>query len=193
MTAGAFRLLLEVGSRQWGGNEWALDLNVGRFDQETGEHDGSISWSITRHEEGGDGDDEKPIDRTADLIRSFLRDEPWQHTKSQVVSFVGGNRKTTFEVFGGLVTSGEIIGEKRQIENTSGQRRSAHVYALSSSVLGNHSDSEPATAGSGTAIASSSRVGNRSEPLTSESGTTSGVPDVKHKEPGTGTGQKQEQ
>jgi hypothetical protein len=43
---GRFRLLLEVGSRQWGGTSWDLDLDVGTFNIDAGEFDGDITWSI---------------------------------------------------------------------------------------------------------------------------------------------------
>lgn len=46
VAGGRFRLALEVGSRQWGGNAWNLDLNIGAFDIERGEHDGPITWSL---------------------------------------------------------------------------------------------------------------------------------------------------
>lgn len=49
---GRFKLLLEIGSRQWGGSTWELDLNVGRFDVETGEYDGAITWELRRSNAG---------------------------------------------------------------------------------------------------------------------------------------------
>lgn len=44
--AGKFRLGLALGSRQWGGTTWDLDLDIGRFDPELGLHDGPIGWNI---------------------------------------------------------------------------------------------------------------------------------------------------
>ena len=46
--AGTFRLRMDIGSRQWGGMSWELDLNIGRFDIESGSHDGEISWDLRR-------------------------------------------------------------------------------------------------------------------------------------------------
>ena len=45
--AGSFRLTLEVGSRQWGGATWDLDLNIGHFNEDTGTHDGEITWDLS--------------------------------------------------------------------------------------------------------------------------------------------------
>lgn len=46
---GRFQLLLEVGSRRWGGATWELDLDVGHFNAELGRHDGAIAWELRRH------------------------------------------------------------------------------------------------------------------------------------------------
>ena len=48
VAAGMFTLTLEIGSRQWGGSTWELDLDIGRFDEETGTHDGEITWDLRR-------------------------------------------------------------------------------------------------------------------------------------------------
>ncbi|MCZ7529735.1 MAG: helicase RepA family protein [Acidimicrobiia bacterium] len=45
--AGHFQLLLDIGSRQWGGTQWDLNLNLGHFDPELGNHDGPITWTST--------------------------------------------------------------------------------------------------------------------------------------------------
>lgn len=44
---GRFFLSLDVGSRQWGGHQWDLDLSIGRLDAETGTHDGEITWELS--------------------------------------------------------------------------------------------------------------------------------------------------
>lgn len=50
--AGRFRLAVDVGSRQWGGASYELDLDIGRFDADTGSHDGPIRFKVRRA--GGD-------------------------------------------------------------------------------------------------------------------------------------------
>jgi AAA domain-containing protein len=81
---GRFRLLLEVGSRQWGGNAWDLDLDVGAFDIDAGEFTGDITWTIAPHfEVSAEAGAE-------DAVIQTLVDEPWQHHKTQLVKIVGG-------------------------------------------------------------------------------------------------------
>jgi hypothetical protein len=46
--AGAFHLVLDVGSRQWGGASWSVHFDIGMFDEETAEHQGQIVWSVLR-------------------------------------------------------------------------------------------------------------------------------------------------
>jgi AAA domain len=85
VATGRFRLLLEVGSRQWGGTSWDLDLNVGTFNIDAGEFDGDITWAIAPHiAAAGEANAEEAVLDT-------LVDEPWQHTKTQLVKIVGGN------------------------------------------------------------------------------------------------------
>lgn len=46
--AGRFRLAVDIGSRQWGGASYELDLDVGRFDADAGNHDGPIRFQVRR-------------------------------------------------------------------------------------------------------------------------------------------------
>lgn len=55
VAGGRFWLRMEIGSRQWGGNAWNLDLTIGRFDPDTGTHDGPITWNLTEADTGSDG------------------------------------------------------------------------------------------------------------------------------------------
>lgn len=43
---GTFHLGLDIGSRQWGGTTWDLDLEIGRFNHDTGTHEGDITWDL---------------------------------------------------------------------------------------------------------------------------------------------------
>jgi hypothetical protein len=45
--AGRFRLAADIGSRQWGGGSWHIDWSIGRFDSESGSHDGAITFKVT--------------------------------------------------------------------------------------------------------------------------------------------------
>jgi len=87
--AGRFRLLLEIGSRQWGGSEWDLDINLGAFDIDTLTYDDAISWTINPHRAANVEDD------TDDAVIQTLVDEPWQHTRTELALRVKGNTQKT--------------------------------------------------------------------------------------------------
>jgi hypothetical protein len=113
--AGLFQLTLEIGSRQWGGTAWDLDLDIGHFDQDTGSHDGEISWDL-RRASGGSGrkstkDDAKAVRARQDII-DILTDCPWELTKSKIKVMVGGGRQTFDDIFNKMVEDGEIAHDK---------------------------------------------------------------------------------
>jgi hypothetical protein len=102
VAAGKFQLKLDLGSRQWGGSTWHLDLHIGRFDEDTGEHDGDITWHVRRATgtatSGSPGD--KDID-TRQAILGVLADRPGA-TKTDVFSLVKGNRERFHKAFNDL-------------------------------------------------------------------------------------------
>lgn len=67
VAAGRFALRLNVGSRQWGGSVWDVDLTIGRFDEIAGDHAGSITWTVTAAGAMSDDDahDADVVKRTA--------------------------------------------------------------------------------------------------------------------------------
>lgn len=77
---GRFKLVLDIGSRQWGGSTWDLDVSLGVFDHEAGEYDGGLGWEIRPHveSEGSAGD------QARDAILDVLEDMPWAFTKSEI-------------------------------------------------------------------------------------------------------------
>jgi len=86
---GQFYLTLEIGSRQWGGSEWELDLTVGRFDVEGGEFEGDISWAIRRSSGVTQTRDHKIEGRIIDA----LAERPWELTAFGLYELVKGNRE----------------------------------------------------------------------------------------------------
>jgi len=110
--AGQFYLVLDIGSRQWGGTTWDLDLSIGRFDPDTGTHDGDIEWDLRPHDPTDNDDAENRRDRKAqeraDMILDVLNDHPWEHTKSDILDKVGGKRTDTSVVFDKLASTGRI-------------------------------------------------------------------------------------
>lgn len=126
---GRFRLRLEIGSRQWGGSRWDLDLDLGAFDVDLGEFTGDISWHICRAE--------VPVGAEADhaaAILDLLRDEPYQHTKTEIVRHVGGKTTTTNGVFDVLVQNHQIRALELRREEK-GRRMTRPLWGLAGEPL----------------------------------------------------------
>lgn len=104
--AGQFHLTMQIGSRQWGGTIWDLDLNIGHFDEDTGCHDGDITWDLRRSAGGPSGKPatESPKAAACRLaILEVLADRPWKLTKTEIQERVGGNRTTFAMALASLV------------------------------------------------------------------------------------------
>lgn len=113
VTDGEFHLLLEVGSRQWGGREWDLDLTIGSFDEERGEHIGEIAWRVEPHIDGND-EPMKGDSSAAKRILQTLRDNPFVWTQTQVRESVGGNRDNFDRSWDRLVSDDEVVVRKME-------------------------------------------------------------------------------
>ena len=111
VNAGKFRLRLEVGSRQWGGDTLDLDLNIGSFDHDAGVHDGEITWGIETSAASakttGRGRERAKLE-----IGRVIRDNPGELTRTQVLEMVGGNKATAQHAFDELAEAGSIWCEK---------------------------------------------------------------------------------
>lgn len=105
LDAGRFELLLDIGSRQWGGATWDVDLNIGRFDNDTGEFDGPITWQIDRHIPG-------TAERVGDTILDVLADMPWAYSKTQIKQLVGGKATLFHAAWDELRSGGHIVCER---------------------------------------------------------------------------------
>jgi hypothetical protein len=129
---GLFRLTLEVGSRQWGGMTWDLDLDIGRFDIDTGSHDGQIAWDLHKARSSGTtaekANDAKAKARYA--ILETLADLPWSLTKTELKATVGGNRSTFDAALGELVDEGRIT-HNRLRRDESGIDKTRPLWGLS--------------------------------------------------------------
>lgn len=110
LEAGRFELLLDVGSRQWGGATWDIDLTIGRFDPDTGEFDGPITWNTQRHVPTS-------TERATDQILDVLADMPWAYTKTQIQQIVGGRKDRFDAAWKDLKDGGHIVCEAvRRVE-----------------------------------------------------------------------------
>lgn len=125
VAGGQFRLLLEVGSRQWGGTEWDLDLNVGRFDVELGEFDGDITWELRRHSE--------VAKRANDLetnVLALVETQPYQLTKEELAKSAGGNLKKARDLVTSLQAAGRIRPKTASRVRSDGKPMQVVVYVL---------------------------------------------------------------
>jgi hypothetical protein len=69
VNAGSFRLRVDLGSRQWGGSSWDVDLCIWRFDTDLGLHDGPITWTVCPAG-AAPADDVDPLDEVrAEVMR----------------------------------------------------------------------------------------------------------------------------
>lgn len=121
---GRFQLLLDIGSRQWGGGNWDVDLTIGQFDVDRAEFDGPITWVIRRHV------DDEPADNatvTADIL-DILSDEPWQFTKTQVRGLLGG-KTTRFNDAWDELRAANVIKADRAYRIEGGKKRGRDVWA----------------------------------------------------------------
>jgi hypothetical protein len=117
---GRFRLLMEIGSRQWGGTEWDLDLDIGRFDPDLGEFDGAITWDLRRHDPSAHSDESRVVE--------IVGNEPFQHTREQLAKRAGGNVERLRQVIDNADRKG-LIAVKLVIRNRSnGRPDKAWVY-----------------------------------------------------------------
>jgi hypothetical protein len=129
--AGAFRLTLDVGSRQWGGTTWDLDIDIGRFDEETGSHDGEITWDLHRGSGARVTEDKATAAglRTQTAIRDVLADCPWILTKTELMVRVGGNHAKFDAALEDLTRKG-IVAHDRRGRDESGITKTRPLWGL---------------------------------------------------------------
>jgi hypothetical protein len=105
---GRFHLDMSIGSRQWGGTAWELDLDIGRFNVDTGQHDGEITWALRRPAAAN-------ANRESDLfavVLDVLEEHPWQLTKAKLVEAVGGKATVARGLIDALVQDRRIKAER---------------------------------------------------------------------------------
>ena len=133
--AGRFRLRLDVGSRQWGGTSWDLDLDLGRFDPLTGDHDGAIAWRVTEASAAGIDPQEAHDAKIAEAMLALTRKARRKKTPFQKTALcreTAGNYSNNLAAFDLLVEHGVVVevtpvtvtaghGSKRQVARFEGR------------------------------------------------------------------------
>lgn len=131
---GRFRLLVEIGSRQWGGGSWDLDLDIGRFDPDSGFHDGDISWTITPHDSTADAEDAEAAAERAEEgkratyeteVLAVLRRAKTPLNKTTIIERAEGTDREVRKALARLVEVGQVVAEDRP---GGGGKRAQTVY-----------------------------------------------------------------
>lgn len=123
VAGGRFRLLLEIGSRQWGGTEWDLDLNVGRFDVEVGEFDGDITWELRRSSGASADSAEK-------RLLALVAERPGELTKEELARVAGGNLVKARALVVSIEDRGLIVPERARRMRSDGKPNQVWAYRL---------------------------------------------------------------
>jgi hypothetical protein len=117
---GLFRLTLEIGSRQWGGSTWNLDLDVGRFDEDLGEFEGSINWDLNRASAGP----ASVLDRVVALVLA----NPGMFTREEIGKKIGGKATVWRQAITDAVSRGQIAPSTSVRARTGGRPMPVTVY-----------------------------------------------------------------
>ena len=109
VAGGDIKLRLDIGSRQWGGSTWDLNLHVGTFDHDTGTHDGPITWEIEPATGSVAAGTSRDAAKTA--ITRVISDHPGEFTRTQILEKVGGNKTAAQGAFDDLARGESIRWE----------------------------------------------------------------------------------
>lgn len=126
---GRFWLLLEVGSRQWGGTKWDLDLDVGKFDPDLGEFDGDITWNINPAQAPTKAEAKDKTSATESAIVETLTDKAWDLTKTDVRAYVKGDRETFNRAWDRLEAD-RVIGSVQKHREEGGKLRPRDFWGV---------------------------------------------------------------
>lgn len=118
---GRFKLRLDIGSRQWGGSSWDLDLNVGAFDDHLNGHDGPITWDIRRADASDTGS-------TRGRVLAAVQEQPGEHTKEDLAKRAGGKLVDARKLIDRIETEGLIWPQLVQGKRSDGRSMTAWRY-----------------------------------------------------------------
>lgn len=128
---GLFYLTMGIGSRQWGGSTWDLDIEVGRFDIDTAEYDGSITWDLHRASTGA-----KTSARDAKVkILAAVMEQPGELTKEQAAKAGEMNLEKARALVTELETEGHIQARPVRVERSDGKTTTSMRYYATSSLV----------------------------------------------------------
>jgi hypothetical protein len=119
VAAGRFRLSLDIGSRQWGGSTWDLDLNIGSLGDDGLDHDGDITWEIRKAGVGG-------TDNPRARILAAVVEAPGEHGKEELAKAAGGRLTDARRLVDAVENAGQIW--QQRVPGTRADGRSHHSW-----------------------------------------------------------------
>jgi hypothetical protein len=77
---GRFRLRFDVGSRQWGGASYDLDLSLGRFDLALNDHVGGVTWTVrVARDDDPDAEARREAEKRSEVVTEIV--EAWRRRR----------------------------------------------------------------------------------------------------------------
>lgn len=124
---GEFRLTVQFGGREWGGAQYDVDWTVGRFNPETGTHDGELAvevrdaaWSTRKS---------GAVDYSA-RVEDCLRENPFALTRSEVLKTASGKEEALRVALDALMEVGRVVERADSKVGEDGKTRSRTVLGL---------------------------------------------------------------
>lgn len=118
---GEFSIGVQFGSRQWGGRQFTVDWSLGTFDEETGEHVGSLSYTVRNSDWNVKTGSSNNVIAIESQILALLTEQPLALTKSAAETVLkertqrGSN--AVREAWQALIDAGQITSEKRLVQH----------------------------------------------------------------------------
>jgi hypothetical protein len=125
VSAGHFEIEFDVGSRQWGGTEWDLVIDLGAYDADAMDHCGEIIWHMERVDGGRKNKNAIPIE---DQIIRIVTKHPFEYTESQIVTKCYGTADDIRKMFHAVEDAGDIVCQKTPRSDIRGRTRQFDCY-----------------------------------------------------------------
>lgn len=119
---GRFKLRLNIGSRQWGGTEWDLDLDVGRFDPDLGTHDGAITWNLHKADGTSGGGTARA------RVIAAVTEHPGDYTREDLAKLYGGRLDEARRMVDAVEHAGQIWRQNVQTTRSDGRSQKVLRY-----------------------------------------------------------------
>lgn len=123
---GDFHLEIQIGSRQWGGSTWDLDIHLGRLDPDTGQHSGDPTWTVTPTDRTAR--DTEATDERRQRILDAVHEHPGQLIREELARAAGGKIETARKLVDRMAEQGLIQMRHEDRQATDGRRIKSWVF-----------------------------------------------------------------